>query len=123
MLEGCSAAASEQKNVWIMRGLSESKKCLVNAGTIREQKGLEGTMAAEEKNFLEDITLWAGYVAVPSDAPLMDYLKPLRSYVLELNKYLAPDSRIEICKLSVGDRLPFAAASSDHLIFLCTFIT
>jgi len=40
-------------------------------------------------------------VDVPPDAPLMDYLKPLRSYVLELNKYLAPDSRIEICKLSV----------------------
>ena len=106
-----------------MQGLLESKKCLVNVGIVREQKGSEDTVAAEEKNCLEDITLWAGYVVVPPNAPLMDYLKPLRSYVLELNKYLAPYSRIEICKLSVGDGLPFAAASSDHLIFLCTFIT
>nr|WMX26877.1 caffeoyl coenzyme A O-methyltransferase [Vigna unguiculata] len=50
-----------------------------------------------------DNTLWAGSVAAPPDAPLMDYVKPLRSYVLELNKYLAQDSRIEICQLSVGD--------------------
>ena len=64
---------------------------------------------------------WA--TSLPALSAIVDYLLPLRSYVLELNKYLAPDSRIEICKLSVGDRLPFAAASSDHLIFLCTFIT
>lgn len=50
-----------------------------------------------------DNTLWAGSVAAPPDAPLMDYVKPLRIYVLELNKYLAQDSRIEICQLSVGD--------------------
>ena len=33
----------------------------------------------------------------------MDYIKPLRGHVMELNKYLAQDSRIEICQLPVGD--------------------
>ncbi|NP_001340280.1 caffeoyl-CoA O-methyltransferase-like isoform X2 [Glycine soja] len=50
-----------------------------------------------------DNTLWAGSVAAPPDAPLMDYIKPLRGHVMELNKYLAQDSRIEICQLPVGD--------------------
>ncbi|CAJ1942839.1 unnamed protein product [Sphenostylis stenocarpa] len=50
-----------------------------------------------------DNTLWAGSVVAPPDAPMMDYIKPLRSYVMELNKYLAQDSRIEICQLPVGD--------------------
>jgi len=50
-----------------------------------------------------DNTLWAGSVAAPPDAPLMDYVKPLRGYVMELNTYLAQDSRIEICQLPVGD--------------------
>ncbi|XP_047181945.1 caffeoyl-CoA O-methyltransferase 1-like [Vigna umbellata] len=50
-----------------------------------------------------DNTLWAGSVAAPPDAPLMDYVKPLRGYVMEFNKYVAQDSRIEICQLPVGD--------------------
>ncbi|KAK7386426.1 hypothetical protein VNO78_26649 [Psophocarpus tetragonolobus] len=50
-----------------------------------------------------DNTLWAGSVAAPPDAPFMDYIKPLRGFVIELNKYLAQDSRIEICQLPVGD--------------------
>ncbi|KAK7346980.1 hypothetical protein VNO80_21504 [Phaseolus coccineus] len=50
-----------------------------------------------------DNTLWAGSVAASPDAPFMDYIKPLRGYVMELNKYLAQDSRIEICQLPVGD--------------------
>ncbi|WVZ24950.1 hypothetical protein V8G54_003494 [Vigna mungo] len=50
-----------------------------------------------------DNTLWAGSVAVPPDAPMMDYVKPLRGYVMEFNKYLAQDTRIEICQLPVVD--------------------
>ncbi|CAI8609282.1 unnamed protein product [Vicia faba] len=50
-----------------------------------------------------DNTLWSGSVAAPSDAPMLDYIKRLRDYVIELNKYLAHDSRIEICQLPVGD--------------------
>ncbi|XP_020208652.1 caffeoyl-CoA O-methyltransferase 5 isoform X1 [Cajanus cajan] len=50
-----------------------------------------------------DNTLWGGSVAAPPDAPMMDYIKPLRGHVIELNKYLAQDSRIEICQLPVGD--------------------
>ncbi|RDX78299.1 Caffeoyl-CoA O-methyltransferase, partial [Mucuna pruriens] len=50
-----------------------------------------------------DNTLWSGSVAAPPDAPMMDYVKYYRSYVIELNKYLAQDSRIEICQLPVGD--------------------
>lgn len=50
-----------------------------------------------------DNTLWGGSVVAPPDAPLMDYIKHYRSHVMELNKYLANDSRIEICQLPVGD--------------------
>ncbi|XP_058735508.1 caffeoyl-CoA O-methyltransferase 5-like [Vicia villosa] len=50
-----------------------------------------------------DNTLWSGSVAAPADAPMLDYIKRLRGYVIELNKYLAQDSRIEICQLPVGD--------------------
>ncbi|XP_058735537.1 caffeoyl-CoA O-methyltransferase 5-like [Vicia villosa] len=50
-----------------------------------------------------DNTLWSGSVAVPPDAPMLDIIRNLRDYVIELNKYLAQDSRIEICQLSVGD--------------------
>lgn len=49
-----------------------------------------------------DNTLWNGSVVAPPDAPLMDYIRHYRGYVLELNKYLAQDSRIEICQLSGG---------------------
>ncbi|XP_027347195.1 caffeoyl-CoA O-methyltransferase 5-like [Abrus precatorius] len=50
-----------------------------------------------------DNTLWGGSVVAPPDAPLMDYIKRCRGHVMELNKYLAQDSRIEICQLPVGD--------------------
>ena len=50
-----------------------------------------------------DNTLWAGSVAASSDAPFTDHIISQRPYVMELNKYLAQDSRIEICQLPVGD--------------------
>ncbi|CAL0312817.1 unnamed protein product [Lupinus luteus] len=50
-----------------------------------------------------DNTLWGGSVVAPPDAPLKDYIKHFRGFILELNKYLANDSRIEICQLPVGD--------------------
>jgi len=50
-----------------------------------------------------DNTLWSGSVVAPPDAPMMDYIKHFRGYVIEFNKYLAQDSRIEICQLPIGD--------------------
>ncbi|KAL2333354.1 hypothetical protein Fmac_014567 [Flemingia macrophylla] len=50
-----------------------------------------------------DNTLWAGSVAAPTDAPKMGFFQPLRGFVIELNKYLAQDSRIEICQIPIGD--------------------
>ncbi|KAJ1389104.1 S-adenosyl-L-methionine-dependent methyltransferase [Sesbania bispinosa] len=50
-----------------------------------------------------DNTLWNGSVAEPPDAPMLDYIKHCRGHLMELNKYLAADSRIEICQLPVGD--------------------
>ncbi|KEH31473.1 putative caffeoyl-CoA O-methyltransferase [Medicago truncatula] len=50
-----------------------------------------------------DNTLWSGSVAAPPDAPMMDFIRNLRGYVIEFNKHLAQDSRIEICQLSIAD--------------------
>ncbi|XP_057481297.1 caffeoyl-CoA O-methyltransferase-like [Actinidia eriantha] len=50
-----------------------------------------------------DNTLWNGSVAAPPDAPLRKYVRYYRDFVLELNKALAVDPRIEICQLPVGD--------------------
>lgn len=50
-----------------------------------------------------DNTLWFGSVAVPDDAPMLDFVKRLRGHVIEINRYLANDSRVEICQLPVGD--------------------
>ncbi|KAI4354334.1 hypothetical protein L6164_003204 [Bauhinia variegata] len=52
-----------------------------------------------------DNTLWYGSVAAPPNAPLLDmkHIKHYRPLVLELNKALAIDPRIEICQLPVGD--------------------
>jgi len=50
-----------------------------------------------------DNTLWNGSVAQPADAPMRKYVRYYRDFVLELNKYLAADPRIEICMLPVGD--------------------
>ncbi|KAI4354337.1 hypothetical protein L6164_003207 [Bauhinia variegata] len=52
-----------------------------------------------------DNTLLFGSVAAPPNSPLMDTerIKRNRPFVLELNKALAIDPRIEICQLPVGD--------------------
>ncbi|KAF3486040.1 hypothetical protein F2Q69_00057884 [Brassica cretica] len=50
-----------------------------------------------------DNTLWNGSVVAPPDAPMRKYVRYYRDFVLELNKALAADPRIEICMLPVGD--------------------
>nr|XP_029152197.1 caffeoyl-CoA O-methyltransferase isoform X2 [Arachis hypogaea] len=50
-----------------------------------------------------DNTLWNGSVVAPADAPMRKYVRYYRDFVLELNKALAVDPRIEICMLPVGD--------------------
>ncbi|VVA09474.1 PREDICTED: caffeoyl-CoA [Prunus dulcis] len=50
-----------------------------------------------------DNTLWNGSVVAPPDAPLMNYVRFYRDFVLELNMALTVDPRIEICQLPVGD--------------------
>ena len=50
-----------------------------------------------------DNTLWNGSVVAPPDAPLRKYVLYYRDFVLELNRALAADPRIEICQLPVGD--------------------
>lgn len=50
-----------------------------------------------------DNTLWNGSVAVSADTPMRKYVRYYRDFVLELNKTLADDPRIEICQLPVGD--------------------
>jgi caffeoyl-CoA O-methyltransferase len=50
-----------------------------------------------------DNTLWNGSVVAPPDAPLRKYVRFYRDFVLELNKALAADPRVEICQLPVGD--------------------
>lgn len=50
-----------------------------------------------------DNTLWSGSVVAPPDAPLTKYVRFYKEIVLEFNKALAVDPRIEICQLSVGD--------------------
>ncbi|KAK2410811.1 putative caffeoyl-CoA O-methyltransferase [Trifolium repens] len=50
-----------------------------------------------------DNTLWSGSVALPPDAPMLDIIRNYRGHVVEVNKYLAQDSRIDICQLTVGD--------------------
>ncbi|KAG6424933.1 hypothetical protein SASPL_115356 [Salvia splendens] len=50
-----------------------------------------------------DNTLWNGSVVAPPDAPLRKYIRYYRDFVLELNKALAADPRIDICQLPVGD--------------------
>ncbi|KAE8007992.1 hypothetical protein FH972_004542 [Carpinus fangiana] len=50
-----------------------------------------------------DNTLWNGSVAAPADAPLPEYLIYYRPFLVELNKALAVDPRIEISMLSISD--------------------
>jgi caffeoyl-CoA O-methyltransferase len=54
-----------------------------------------------------DNTLWSGSVALPPDAPMLEIIRNYRGHVVEVNKYLAQDSRIEICQLTVGDGITF----------------
>ncbi|GAU32017.1 hypothetical protein TSUD_158080 [Trifolium subterraneum] len=50
-----------------------------------------------------DNTLWSGSVALSPNAPMTKIVKGLRGHVIEVNKYLAQDLRIEICQLTIGD--------------------
>ncbi|KAG8641218.1 hypothetical protein MANES_13G122601v8 [Manihot esculenta] len=50
-----------------------------------------------------DNTLWNGSVAAPPDAPLRKYVRFYLDYVLQFNKAIAADPRVEICQLPVGD--------------------
>uniref|UniRef100_A0A7N0T1N6 Caffeoyl-CoA O-methyltransferase n=1 Tax=Kalanchoe fedtschenkoi TaxID=63787 RepID=A0A7N0T1N6_KALFE len=50
-----------------------------------------------------DNTLWNGSVAAAPDAPMRNIVRYNRDFVMELNKALAVDPRIEICMLPVGD--------------------
>ncbi|GAB2219799.1 hypothetical protein Droror1_Dr00007436 [Drosera rotundifolia] len=50
-----------------------------------------------------DNTLWNGSVVAPADAPMRKYVRYYRDFVLEFNKAIADDPRVEICQLPVGD--------------------
>lgn len=52
-----------------------------------------------------DNTLWAGSVAMSEDDEMGDHIKPYRKPLIEFNKFIASDSRIESIILSVGDGL------------------
>ncbi|KAH9715038.1 Caffeoyl-CoA O-methyltransferase 1 [Citrus sinensis] len=54
-----------------------------------------------------DNTLWYGSVAAPPDAKMDERIRYNRDFVLELNKALAIDPRIEICQLSIADGIDF----------------
>nr|GEY94680.1 caffeoyl-CoA O-methyltransferase-like [Tanacetum cinerariifolium] len=53
-----------------------------------------------------DNTLWNGSLVAPPDAPMRKYVRYYRDFVLELNKALAVDPRVEICQLPV-EVVPF----------------
>eukprot|EP00249_Psilotum_nudum_P000626 c12700_g1_i3 orf=410-1000(-) len=50
-----------------------------------------------------DNTLWNGSVADPENAQYPEYVKYYRPFVLELNKFLATDPRIEINQIPTSD--------------------
>ncbi|GLT96741.1 hypothetical protein SLE2022_143440 [Rubroshorea leprosula] len=50
-----------------------------------------------------DNTLWKGSMVAPPDAPFEKYVWAYKDFVMELNKALAVDPRIEICMLPIGD--------------------
>lgn len=50
-----------------------------------------------------DNTLWNGSVAVPPDPSMRKYVRYYRDFVLELNKALAADPRIEISQIPISD--------------------
>ncbi|KAH9715034.1 Caffeoyl-CoA O-methyltransferase 1 [Citrus sinensis] len=50
-----------------------------------------------------DNTLWCGSVAVPPDSIMDERLRYFRDFMMEFNKAVALDPRIEICQLSIAD--------------------
>jgi len=50
-----------------------------------------------------DNTLWNGSLVLPDDAPMRKYVRYYRDFVLQFNKDIAADLRVEICQLPVGD--------------------
>ncbi|XP_058765910.1 caffeoyl-CoA O-methyltransferase-like isoform X2 [Vicia villosa] len=50
-----------------------------------------------------DNTLWCGSVVAPPDTIIYETIRNLREYVIEFNKYIAQDSRFEVCLVSIGD--------------------
>ncbi|KAJ4843863.1 hypothetical protein Tsubulata_036663 [Turnera subulata] len=62
-----------------------------------------------------DNTLWNGSVVAPPDAPMRKYVRYYTDFVLELNKALVADPRIEICMLP-GAYFIFEDADKDNYI-------
>ncbi|XP_026382165.1 probable caffeoyl-CoA O-methyltransferase At4g26220 [Papaver somniferum] len=54
---------------------------------------------------LYDNTLWAGTVALEDDSSIDEFMKTIKNAIVDLNKRLASDSRIQISQLPVGDGL------------------
>eukprot|EP01018_Ginkgo_biloba_P011116 Gb_23214 [translate_table: standard] len=50
-----------------------------------------------------DNTLWFGTVVVPTEVQLPERLRYERDYVVEFNKAIANDSRVEISQIPIGD--------------------
>lgn len=50
-----------------------------------------------------DNTLWLGTVGVGDEVQMPDFVRYYRKFILELNKFLASDQRIEISQLSMSD--------------------
>ncbi|CAL8170726.1 unnamed protein product [Prunus armeniaca] len=84
-----------------------------NAGVFHKIDFREGPALPVLDQMIEDLVkvggvtgydniLWNGSVVAPPDAPLMNYVRFYRDFVLELNMAPAVDPRIEICQLPVG---------------------
>ncbi|KAJ8541591.1 hypothetical protein K7X08_002407 [Anisodus acutangulus] len=52
-----------------------------------------------------DNTLWYGTLVMPEERVVDELMRQGRSYLLELNRFLAADNRIEISQVTVGDGL------------------
>nr|QCF60520.1 O-methyltransferase [Salvia dorisiana] len=52
-----------------------------------------------------DNTLWSGTVVAAEEDEMDDYLRGCKGHILNLNSFLAADSRIELAQLSIGDGL------------------
>jgi len=65
-----------------------------------------------------DNTLWTGSVAAPPDAPMTAFVKYYRGYLIEFNKYLAQDSRVEICQLPAGDGITLCRRVIWYLLII-----